>query len=333
MPSPTCDRFVGLAFAFMPMATVGILLATWNGYDYLDEFLSSIHSQTYGEWHVWARDDSSHDQTLELLFAWQKRLGPGRLTIVDPDMPARLGTAGNFGRLLEVCNADYVMLADQDDVWLPVKIELTLAAMRRLEQRVGKDRPCLVSTDAIICGQDLCVRHSSFWRYQSLRPLRFPWLGRYLVNNTAQGCTMMLNRHLADLVGSVPSSCAYADWYIGIVAAAFGHIDALPVPTIYWRRHDAATTYTSSVLAEIAQTFMRPLSVRARVNRFYDVATTHARAFAIQYSSRLSERDRNVLNAFLGLRELNWALRLLTIVRFGLFFTSARRTVGFGLFL
>lgn len=312
---------------------IGILLATWNGSGYLDEFFDSILAQTHKRWHVWARDDASDDQTLSLLFAWQKRLGPGRLTIVDPDTHERLGTAGNFGRLLEVCNADYVMLADQDDVWLPVKIELTLDAMRRLEKRLGNDEPCLVSTDAIICDQDLCVRHPSFWRYQSLQPLRFPWMGRYLVNNTAQGCTMMLNRRLADLVGTVPPSCAYADWYIGIVAAVFGHIDALPVPTIYWRRHSAATTYTSSVLAEISQTLLRPLSARRRVRHFYDVASTHARAFAVHYSWRLSERDRDVLNAFLGLRAMNLPARLVAIVRYGLFFTSLPRTVGFALFL
>ena len=49
------------------------------------------------------------------------------------------------------------MLCDQDDVWLPAKVELTLAKMREIEADAGKHIPVLVHTDLKVVDKDLAV--------------------------------------------------------------------------------------------------------------------------------------------------------------------------------
>src|SRR5579864_1325991 len=101
---------------------VAILLATYNGEKYLDEQMRSLFSQTYSDIIVIARDDHSSDRTPEILCKWSGAQ-PGKIRVVSDDC-GNLRSLGNFSRLTELCDAPYFAFCDQDDVWLPNKIEL-----------------------------------------------------------------------------------------------------------------------------------------------------------------------------------------------------------------
>lgn len=103
----------------MPSSKVAILLATHNGADYLLEQLSSIFSQIGVQCTIFFSDDNSTDTTVEIL----ENL---RCTNMNTHKLSFGSAAANFIHLIstfdEYQNFDYVMLSDQDDIWLPNKI-------------------------------------------------------------------------------------------------------------------------------------------------------------------------------------------------------------------
>ena len=103
--------------------TTHILLATYQGAEHLPEQLHSIEQQTFGHWHLWARDDGSTDATRNILQAFAHR-HPDRTTLLEGQGG---GAARNFWALLQAVQPrtdhDLFAFCDQDDVWLSDKLE------------------------------------------------------------------------------------------------------------------------------------------------------------------------------------------------------------------
>src|SRR4051794_10321745 len=114
---------------------VMILLATYNGEKYLDELMRSLLSQTYRNFGVLVRDDHSSDRTPEILERWSASQ-PDKVHVISDDL-GNLGSLRSFSLLMESCDAPYFALCDQDDVWLPNKIELAINEIRNLEYQFG----------------------------------------------------------------------------------------------------------------------------------------------------------------------------------------------------
>jgi len=191
---------------------IDILLATYNGAAFLEAQLESVVAQTHGDWRLIARDDGSTDRTPEILSAFQAR-HPGKVEILA-DGDGNLGLVRNFSRLLEHSDAPYAAFCDQDDVWIPEKLELSLAKMRELEREHGGDVPLLVFTDLEVVDEGLRVIDSSFWKYQKLDPKGGRCFSRLLVMNVVTGCSALANRSLARIAAPVPSQARVHDWWM-----------------------------------------------------------------------------------------------------------------------
>src|SRR5512140_193663 len=162
---------------------IDVLLATYQGGAYLPAQLDSLLAQAHGDFHVLVRDDGSTDETRAVLERYAAQ-HPNRITVLPAD-GQRLGAAGSFARLLGESRGRYVMFCDQDDVWLPDKIALTLATMRELGRAHGEAAPLLVSTDLEVVDEQLGVIDESFWHFQRIHPERLNRLSRVLVQNFA----------------------------------------------------------------------------------------------------------------------------------------------------
>jgi glycosyltransferase involved in cell wall biosynthesis len=214
---------------------VEIVLSTYNGGEFLEAQLESIFRQGYRELRVLVRDDGSSDGTASILqrYAAVER---SRFHIVSDDA-GNLGPCGSFSRLLGHCRADYVLLCDQDDVWLPERIEKLLSAMRRAEDECGHPTPILVHSDLTVVDRRLATIHPSFWAYRGLDPLRGATLRRLLVQNVVTGCATLVNRALLDVAIPIPPQAVIHDWWLALVAAAVGRLEVLREPTILYRQH------------------------------------------------------------------------------------------------
>ncbi len=217
---------------------IEILLATYNGERFLQEQLDSIFSQSAQNFHLLIRDDGSTDRTLDIIHTAIKQY-PEKITLLSDR--SHLGAIKSFSELMCASKAPYVMFADQDDVWLKDKILVTFEKIRQMEEVFGRHQPLLVHTDLKVVDEDLSEISPSYWSYSHLKPREGTHLNRLVVQNEITGCTVMLNRPLIDLACPIFPDCVMHDWWLGLVAAAFGHIGFINKPLILYRQHGKNT--------------------------------------------------------------------------------------------
>ena len=95
-----------------------ILMATYNGEQYVAEQIDSLLAQTDSDWTLYIHDDGSKDHTQEII----NKYAETHDNIVVMDFPGGNGAKENFFKMMFSVDADYYMLCDQDDVWLPEKV-------------------------------------------------------------------------------------------------------------------------------------------------------------------------------------------------------------------
>ncbi|HZK11905.1 MAG TPA: glycosyltransferase, partial [Atribacterota bacterium] len=121
---------------------INILMATYNGEKYVSEQIESIINQSFTNWILLIRDDESTDNTMKILDKYEKQ--ESRIAVIRDDL-GNLGQCLNFNEIMKNVKTDsYVMFSDQDDVWLPTKIEESVKEIKRLENIRGTETPILV---------------------------------------------------------------------------------------------------------------------------------------------------------------------------------------------
>ncbi|MFB3042511.1 MAG: glycosyltransferase family 2 protein [Candidatus Poribacteria bacterium] len=217
------------------MDQIDIHLATYNGAAFLNQQLGTVENQTHRNWRLVIRDDGSTDKTPEIIEAFRAR-HPEKIVVLR-DEDGNLGLVQNFSRLMEHAGAGYVAFCDQDDIWKPEKLELSLQKMRDMEAEHGADKPLLVFTDLTVVDEDLRNIHPSFWCYQGVRPDQCNTLGKVLFQNVVTGCTALMNRPLVEKSMPIPGGAVVHDWWVALVAVAFGAAGYIAQPTVLYRQH------------------------------------------------------------------------------------------------
>lgn len=276
---------------------VDILLATYQGADYLDQLLESIFTQTYPHFHLIIRDDGSTDKTMQIIQKWAEAY-PHQCTLVPTGN--RRGIIGNFSELMQRSYGSYAMFADQDDYWLPQKIEFSLDLLKGMERQFGSHLPLAVHTDLKVVDRNLDEISPSFWKYAHLDP-SYHQLNRLLPQNVVTGCTLLMNRSLVELASPIPSTAAMHDWWVALVSACFGHIDFLDTPTILYRQHSGNDTGAQrySLYSIFKQ---RNLFKKRGMEKSY----RQAQAFYSRYEQDFSPEQKRILNAYLELQNLSF---------------------------
>ena len=137
--------------------TIDVLLATYNGEKYIKEQIDSILNQSYKNIRLIISDDCSKDKTQEILKEYEKKDNRIELHIQEKN----LGVVKNIEFLLKQVKNKYYMLSDQDDVWLPEKIEKSLETLL-------KNNVDLVFGDLEVVDQDLKTMYPSFGDFMLL---------------------------------------------------------------------------------------------------------------------------------------------------------------------
>ena len=274
---------------------IDIALATWNGERYLAAMLESIAAQNYPYWRLVVRDDGSSDGTAAVLESFARRF-PGKTEIVK-DSKGRLGAAGNFAAVAAVCVAQYVAFADQDDVWLPHKLEIAMAHMTGLEHEYGIGVPVLVHTDLRVVDEVLNQIAPSFVRHMRLDPIAGAALERLLVRNIATGCTMLCNRALIYQALPLPAEAMLHDWWFALVATCLGSVAFIDEPTVLYRQHAANAVGAGGVWT--LRRWNRYMRLRERVRRRY----AQARALSARVDEYLDPGARTIIDRFAQLED------------------------------
>lgn len=159
---------------FSDQPAIDVLLASCDGEKFLAAQLDSILAQSYNHFRIIVSDDASQDKSPIILQKYAERY-PEKFVIIEshpsPSQGERLGAKANFSKLLGFSSAPYIMFSDQDDVWMPQKIEKTLLEMKSLELKYGA-LPFLVHSDLVVVEENMKVLNHSFWDYTILNPLQ-----------------------------------------------------------------------------------------------------------------------------------------------------------------
>ncbi|MFH1195306.1 MAG: glycosyltransferase family 2 protein [bacterium] len=215
-------------------SNIDILLATYNGEKYLNQQIESILNQTCRDWRLLIRDDLSTDNTINIIKNYTSKY-PDKIRLIEDDK-GHLGLARNFGALLEAAQSEYIMFCDQDDIWLPNKIELIINVMKAAQQR-NPDLPILVHTDLRVVDENLNVIADSFWKLVGIDPQTANNLDNLIIRNAVTGCAMMINRKAKEISTPLPAEVKIHDWWIAMNVAKAGKILFVPVPSSLYRQH------------------------------------------------------------------------------------------------
>jgi glycosyltransferase involved in cell wall biosynthesis len=303
--------------------TIDILLATYNGDEYLADQIDSLLKQTRVNWHLIARDDGSTDATRSILADFKNRY-PEKITLIEDGL-GNLGACGNFAALLGHAGADYIMFCDQDDVWLPDKIDRTLRRMTDLAQRFGNSVPLLVYSDMKVVDRDARIIADSYWNYQAFNPETGKVLSRLLVSNVIIGCTVMINRTLRDMVVPLPPETLMHDWWAGLVSVALGKNDFIGEPTVLYRQHGSnvvGATWTMNLSGIISK-----LRDMKKHREFLLQSQRQAGTFADRYGQLLSTGDLEKIRTYAGMSSQNWMKRRYIVVKHGFWWSGLLRNV------
>jgi glycosyltransferase involved in cell wall biosynthesis len=312
---------------------VDILLSTYNGEEFLTQQIDSIISQTCQNWTLFIRDDGSKDGTVPIINRYMQKY-PAKIKLVEADISS-LGINESILRLLKFAKSDYIMFCDQDDVWLPNKIEITFEKIEDMESQFGKKMPILVHSDLKVCDKNLNTIMESFWRYQYLNPDKGVAFNRLLVQNVVTGLSIMINKNLKQLIHSIPKNTISYDWWIALVAAAFGKIDYISSPTAFYRQHENNTIGAKKwELVSAAKAFLfdkgkkQKKLIATSSKTVLQKTQLQADAFLDVFRNELTEKYINLLNIYSTLDRQNFFIKRLNLIKYRFFKIGFMRNIG-----
>jgi len=219
---------------------IDICLPTYNGERFIGDLIISLKMQTEKNWRVTIRDDGSIDNTKAIIKQFKEEL-PGRVKIIEDDL-GNLGVCQNVNKILQTIyeynDCSYIMLADQDDIWLEDKILKMKCLIDGEQQYVKRDLPLLYHTDLLVVDCKKNIVAKSFWKYQKIKKENSAKLNRELVQNSITGCSVIINKKLLEYALPIPSGVIMHDWWIGLVALATGKVKYDSHATVMYRQHD-----------------------------------------------------------------------------------------------
>lgn len=303
------------------MEIVDIIMGTYNGERYIEEQIESIIKNTWNNWHIWVCDDGSTDNTEEIVKRYQEEY-PDKI-FWKPNEKNK-GAAINFLDGARKAQGDYVMFCDQDDYWLPNKIEDTVKCMKQAETQYGKETPMTVFTDAIVVDEQLKTIADSFHKSGKLNTSKLD-LPHMLMENKMMGCTMLLNKALLQKLIKFPKKVRMHDWWAGIVAAAYGRIIYLDEPTMLYRQHTnnvvGSTEFSKGVVLKKASTWKRQkqvlLETQMQASSLYKLT-----------ENELPKDINRIIYAFATLHDQNFVNRRMQIVRYKFWKSGVIRNIG-----
>jgi len=207
---------------------LSVCMATRNGSLYLRPQLESILAQLGPHDELIVSDDASTDDTLEIVRSY---CDP-RIQILDGNefrSPVR-----NFEHVLRHARGQIVVLSDQDDFWLPGRLDLV---HERLDREIERVSLIMMDGEIVDAGGN-CLEISIFTANHA-----GPGILKNIYDNTFTGCCIAFTRPLLEIALPFPQRVPMHDMWLGILAEIFGRVEFVQVKTIHYRRHAANTSY------------------------------------------------------------------------------------------
>lgn len=239
---------------------ISVCIASYNGEKYIKEQLLSIIPQLDKNDEIIVSDDSSTDNTVNIV----NEIGDNRIKVYNNDSDRR-GCIGNFENALNHAIGDYIFLSDQDDVWMPDKIDVMIKELENHD---------VVVSDSIVTDSNLMTISYSFFKGMNSGP----GLLKNIVRSTYYGSCMAFNKKTLKLSLPFPRTNEIGhDLWIGLVGEITGSVKFIDIPLIKYRRHESTVTSidanfsrgTRSIWAKIRGRLIMISEVLKFIMRYY----------------------------------------------------------------
>lgn len=208
---------------------IAILMSTFNGSKFLAEQIESILSQTYDNWNLYIRDDGSTDATDSIIDKYV--MSDERIYSYRDDL-GNIKTRASFLTMLENIDAEFYAFCDQDDIWLPNKLEFAISSM------IQNSEADLYHSNVTIVDENAKVLEQNYWRKFHFLPEKRFTLLKTIVNPSVIGMTMMLRRRAKDYIFPYTAgNMLLHDSWCAIKTIQKGPIISDVRPTVLYRQH------------------------------------------------------------------------------------------------
>lgn len=261
---------------------VNVLLSTYNGEKYIGEQLNSILKQTYQNIEIYVRDDGSTDGTLEILKSYEKK------NQIHLEIGKNVGFIKSFFWL--ICNggeADYYAFCDQDDSWIPEKIEMALEKLSVSDEK----NPVLYFSN-----YDFYDGELNFQEKGTDRP-RIPSFPNCLVDCISLGINSVFNQKACEMMRTqTPQASCGHDWWTYMICQGMGQVIYDERSTVKYRRHG------SNVSAGGMNFFQFQIwrFKKFFVNDYFDNVKKMLQEYEKFYGEQLRSEDQRTLKLFTG---------------------------------
>jgi glycosyltransferase involved in cell wall biosynthesis len=202
---------------------ISVCMAAFNGSKHIKEQLESILSELDAHDEVIVVNDCSTDNTGDIVAG----IGDTRIRLINS--PSNAGYVRTFERSLAEASGEYVFLSDQDDIWIPGRVELMIDAMQ--------DKNMVVSNCRHIEGEPGRFHQIRLRTVDSNRTLR-NIVGILVGYRLHWGCAMAFRRTLLHQILPFPSYMAEShDQWIALVGIVNRSMQYLETDTILHRLH------------------------------------------------------------------------------------------------
>ncbi|HGI4398329.1 TPA: glycosyltransferase family 2 protein [Streptococcus agalactiae] len=287
---------------------VNILMPTYNGEKFLAQQIESIQKQTFKEWNLLIRDDGSSDKTCDIIRNFTAK--DSRIRFINENEHHNLGVIKSFFTLVNYEVADFYFFSDQDDVWLPEKLSVSLEAAKHK----ASDVPLLVYTDLKVVNQELNILQDSMIRAQSHHANTT--LLPELTENTVTGGTMMINHALAEK-WFTPNDILMHDWFLALLAASLGEIIYLDLPTQLYRQHDNNVLGARTMDKRFKILREGPKSIFTRYWKLIHDSQKQASLIVDKYGDIMTVTDLELIKCFIKIDKQPFMTRLRWLWKYG----------------
>ena len=285
---------------FIEGSQISVAMATYNGSAYIIKQIDSIISQDLQPCEIIIVDDGSTDGTIEILKLMCLKYAFIKLYLNEINK----GYVSAFKLAISICNAQYIALCDQDDIWESNKLSFTFRQLKMIEV---KDLPCMVYTDLSLISADEIKLHPSFWKYYSLNPHRTSFYS-LLFGNVVTGCTALFNKSMAKELILMPDSIQMHDHWMALIAYGFGRVKALSEQLVRYRSH--TNSVTNKTRPNIVQSAISMLE-KLNSDRYLHTYFQQSEIFNQTYNDKISNRIKYDMERFLKLKTSNNFIKLL----------------------
>lgn len=222
---------------------ISVSMCTYNGSKFVEEQLRSILNQTVPVDEICIGDDNSTDDTISIIERIAKETNSNIKVVVNKP---NLGCNANFDKTINRCTGDIIFFSDQDDIWLPNKVE---SVINYFEQNPQKE---VVFTNGYFINEhSQQFTEKKMFDAVSLKPStikQMETLGLTLdvliVHNRATGATMAMRKsfvgqyNIRDVEARKPGG-VYFDHIIALAAASQDKLGIISEPLIKYRIHSS----------------------------------------------------------------------------------------------